>query len=689
MTASRSGVRGVGLEGGEGRRPTSGSLRARRRRLALGQWLFASVPLLVISALGVFVFWFVHRGHVAQQKAAFEARVADATAALFSHFAVPLELAFSTPAFLTVEVDATYEDFAHFAAPALQRHPAIAAIEWAPWVPNGERAAFEARGLKIWEPDSIGQPSAAPERSYYFPLLYVVPASPSVVGLDVAFDLPRREMVQHAIESGGAACSPRFQLVEDPPGLYSVAIYAPVFARSAAGEPRGKLRGLAISLFRLQHVVDDALRDLHLDGLAYALLDESNPAQAELLASNQEQGLLPPSELVWARTTNFVDRKWRLEWRALPGAYAVASSAYWVLGLGISLGLAVSGALLAWMLAVRAREEVQEMSKLGNYTLVRRLGEGGMGTVYEAEHAFLRRRTAVKLIRSDMEGGASSERFEREVQYTSQLTHPNTIQIFDYGCTAQGTFFYAMEYLDGVDLKALLDAAGPLPHERAVYLLLQAAGSLAEAHERGMVHRDIKPENIMVCERGGSYDFIKVLDFGLVKSEVVEHESSITHAQAIVGTPEYMAPEALSDPLSTGATADVWALGCVLYFMLTGRPPFSGTNLMATIALVMTAPLPDLDALRSEPVPHELKGILLRCLSKSPSERPQNASELLGLLEDLPFVRSWTQRAARVYWTGPGKALLEMRARRFDLDAARVLEVKLDAKRRRNAPLAS
>ena len=248
-----------------------------------------------------------------------------------------------------------------------------------------------------------------------------------------------------------------------------------------------------------------------------------------------------------------------------------------------------------------------------------------MGVVYRAHHAMLRRPTAVKLLRPEKTNERSIARFEREVQLTSQLTHPNTITIYDYGRTAEGIFYYAMEYLDGIDLQALVDRHGPQPEGRVIHVLAQVCGSLAEAHGIGLIHRDIKPSNIILTRRGGMFDFAKLVDFGLAKAIDVGRVGALTPADSIVGTPLYMAPEAIRNPDQADARSDVYAVGAVGYFLVAGRPIFAGRS-VADILLQHVSAVPEPpSAVRGSTVSAELESLLLRCLAKQPEDRPQSA----------------------------------------------------------------
>jgi serine/threonine protein kinase len=277
-----------------------------------------------------------------------------------------------------------------------------------------------------------------------------------------------------------------------------------------------------------------------------------------------------------------------------------------------------------------------------------------MGTVYKARHALLRRPTAVKLLSVDQMSDKAVSRFEREVQLTAGLTHPNTVAIFDYGRTPEGIFYYAMEYLDGVNLEELVARGGPLPEARLLYVLRQVCGSLAEAHAAGLVHRDVKPANILLTCRGGLHDFVKVLDFGLVKP--LGGAANVTAPQTVTGTPLYLSPEAVTHPDQIDARADVYAIGAVGYFLLTGSPVFAGGAAMEIcLKHVHAAPEPP-SARCGRPVSPGLEALLLRCLAKSAADRPADAGELLRLVERCAVSGRWTADDAASWWAAHGKA---------------------------------
>jgi serine/threonine-protein kinase len=299
---------------------------------------------------------------------------------------------------------------------------------------------------------------------------------------------------------------------------------------------------------------------------------------------------------------------------------------------GWVLSAATVAVLGAYRINVLERS-VRESRTLGQYQLVQRLGGGGMGEVYLAEHLLLRRPCAVKLIRREWAGDERMLRlFEREVRTTAGLTHPNTVEIYDYGLADDGTFYYAMEYLPGRSLQELVDSEGSLEPDRTIHLLTQICGALAEAHAVGLIHRDVKPGNILVCERGGIRDVAKLLDFGLVQGgpNPPTGGGPIVGESSIRGTPAYMSPEQAYGA-SLDGRSDLYSLGAVAYFLLTGRPPFVCESAMQTLqAQIHESPEP-LTRLRAD-VPAELAATVMRCLAKSPDDRFPSAAALANAL---------------------------------------------------------
>jgi len=324
----------------------------------------------------------------------------------------------------------------------------------------------------------------------------------------------------------------------------------------------------------------------------------------------------------------------------------------WVLE-GALWSAAGSGvATLASHVIYGLHERALEARKLGQYELEQKIGQGGMGEIYRARHAMLRRPTAVKLV-----SGTGSEerlrRFEKEVQLTARLTHPNTISIYDYGRTPDGTFYYAMELLDGLSVEQLVERHGPQPASRVIHLLEQACGALAEAHGISLIHRDIKPGNLYLCRRGGVPDVVKVLDFGLVRELKSDGDIKGSNVDTVVGTPLYLSPEAILTPDRVDARADLYGLGGVAYFLLTGSAPFSGRGLVEICSHHLhTQPEPPS---RRRPVPPDLDALVLRCLAKDPGERPQTAAELAEALRNCDAGGSWSTADAERWWAEVGK----------------------------------
>ena len=322
----------------------------------------------------------------------------------------------------------------------------------------------------------------------------------------------------------------------------------------------------------------------------------------------------------------------------------------WVFAIGGALlsAIAVILATVGSDIIYGLRQQVSTAAQLGSYKLERRIGEGGIGTVYLAHHIMLRRPTAVKLLQPSRVGIETLARFEKEVQHMSQLTHPNTVAVYDYGRSPDGVFYYAMEYLGGgIDLENLVRRFGPQPNGRVVEILAQACGALGEAHESKIIHRDIKPANIMLCERGGVPDVAKVVDYGLVKEITQDRQDS---QQVVLGTPTYVAPEAVTDPASVGPAGDLYALGCVGYFLLTGKRVFEGKTALEICVQHVTSPPVPPSSVASVFIQPELEAILMKCLQKKPTDRFASAAEMAEALRALPTTKDWDLPDARLWW---------------------------------------
>lgn len=320
------------------------------------------------------------------------------------------------------------------------------------------------------------------------------------------------------------------------------------------------------------------------------------------------------------------------------------SCGFWVLG---GAALAVFGSHRLETL----RQQAQQARQLGQYVLKRKLGSGGMGEVYLAEHRLLKRPCAVKVVRPERVGDAALlHRFAREVEATTRLTHPNAVQVYDYGHTDDGTFFYAMEYLPGLTLEELVRRYGPLPPERVVHLLRQVCGALREAHALGLIHRDIKPGNIMVCRLGGRADVVKLLDFGLVHDLGHQNpDTKLTRAGSILGSPEFMSPEqARGEPVSD-PRGDLYSLAATAYYALTGQPPFTRPTYIETLYAHLNSPVRPLTELCPD-VPADLQAVILRCLAKDSAARVPDAASLEEALRGCACADRWSEAQATAWW---------------------------------------
>jgi serine/threonine-protein kinase len=297
-----------------------------------------------------------------------------------------------------------------------------------------------------------------------------------------------------------------------------------------------------------------------------------------------------------------------------------------------------------------ARREAYKARQFGQYRLGERLGSGGMGDVFRAEHVLLKRPCAIKTIKRERENDAVRlAQFEKEVTATARLTHWNTVEIFDYGYTSDGTFYYVMELLPGMSLEDLVEKHGALPPERAVHFLTQVCDALREAHSMGLVHRDIKPANIFASQRGGIWDVAKLLDFGLVKERKPAGETGQPRSGAFSGTPMYMAPEQVKTYEEVDARTDIYALGAVAYYLLTGRAPFTDGDAVAILHAHATQPVPPPSAINPE-IPEDLEQVVLRCLAKRREARFQDINKLGAALALCQCSGKWTMTKANAWW---------------------------------------
>jgi serine/threonine protein kinase len=301
--------------------------------------------------------------------------------------------------------------------------------------------------------------------------------------------------------------------------------------------------------------------------------------------------------------------------------------------------------------------DLANAERMGSYQLESRLGVGGMGEVWRAQHQLLARPAAIKLIRPEsltddpLRQHVILARFEQEAQATAAMQSPHTIDIYDFGIAQSGAFYYVMEFLSGLDLDELVQRFGPLPPSRLVHLLRQICSSLGEAHARGLIHRDIKPANIYVCRYGREVDFVKVLDFGLVKFEREEQETSprLTTEVSVGGTPGFIAPEQVLGKEADGRT-DIYSLGCTAYWALTGSFVFQGGNALETMMMhVNAAPQPPVGR-GGQMIPSDLDRLVLTCLEKDPADRPRDVDEVAEMLAACDVGEPWTQETAQAWW---------------------------------------
>ncbi|QBQ56028.1 serine/threonine protein kinase [Nitrosococcus wardiae] len=298
----------------------------------------------------------------------------------------------------------------------------------------------------------------------------------------------------------------------------------------------------------------------------------------------------------------------------------------------------------------QARQAALQAKRLGQYTLEEKVGTGGVGVVYRGHHSMLRRPTAIKLLDIERTTNETIARFEREVQLTSRLNHPNTVAVYDYGRTPEGVFYYAMEFLEGINLDTLVKRYGPQPEGRAIKILEQICGSLIEAHGIGLIHRDIKPANIILSQRGGMSDMVKLLDFGLVKALDAGKQSALTAADTLTGTPLYVSPEGIAHPERVDVRSDLYAVGAVGYYLLTGKPVFEGKSVVEICMHQVHTPPVSLSERLGKPISKDLERVIMKCLEKDSEQRPQSAKELLLALRQCEAAGSWSDEDAAQWW---------------------------------------
>jgi serine/threonine-protein kinase len=647
--------------------------------------LIAGIFIALSLGIGAYVYARAHAA--ARLEFAQQAQVLQA--AITKSLNDPLEDLSALQSFLEAYGTVTRRQFRLSTEPLLRRHVHVYAFEWLPVVRAGERRALEEEartaGLSnyhFWESGADGTPRNAGRRGMYVPIHFMEPPNALALGLDIAASPDRWKTATRARDSGSMAASAPFRLIEDASRAdtsAAVAVYAPVYAERDPGSPvarRTALFGFVSAIFRVAPLVSRAVSGAvatagDVSGLGYVLQDLEEPGSPTLAERPKDALSLPRRgglELA-AMPVRFADRlRWNLDVFALPGAFPTAKRGAIVAAL-VGVVFSLVGLVIHTSLRTIIRLR-RQMEKVGPYRLVAKLGAGAMGVVWEARHALLRRPTAVKLLAPGTGGERALARFEREVQLTAGLTHPSTIAIYDYGRTGEGVFYYAMELLQGINLLQLVSFDGPLPTGRVVHLLRQACGALAEAHAAGLIHRDIKPANLMVCVYGGIPDFLKVLDFGLVKDVgTVEAaapgatgdpgDAALSQDGSVLGTPLYLAPEGMTEPTRVDARADLFALGAVGYYLLTGASPFPGRTAIEVFQRERQGAPRPLALTARYPVPPALERVILDCLAFRREDRPASVEALDGMLETCAVECPWRPDEARAWWRDRGPAALE------------------------------
>ncbi|MCM2255217.1 MAG: CHASE domain-containing protein [Vicinamibacteria bacterium] len=646
------------------------SLGALRRLLRPGD-LVLGAALLAAGLAAAFV---MNGAEDAETEERFRARARRAAAAIDTAVTGPLEPALAVAGLFAASEHVDRAEFRAFTTPLLRRHPALYALEWLPWVdgralPGLEREAARegVAGFSVWESSSNGPRPVTPGPAHA-PIVFMEPPHAGALGFDVLSDAGRRAYALAARDRGEPVASRRFRLVEDPRDLplWSVAIYQPAYRGGLppVGVParRESLLGFGIAVFRVAPLLDHALRRIEADDVKVVVSDHGDGSAREDVHT---WGAGPEAGRSHAWRESFVvpvaDRNWQIEVTPRPGAFVESHRGSLSLALlGPLAALTAIALRVAIRTAHRIRGEVPKQT-IGPYTLLRRIGSGGMGVVWEAHHSLLRRPTVVKLIAPELVSEESLTRFEREAHATSRLSHPNTVEIYDFGRTKDGVFYYAMERLRGIDLDAMVTRFGPIGPARAIHLLRQAAAALGEAHATGLVHRDVKPANVMACVVGGIPDFVKVLDFGLVKDLRRETGPSLSQEGTALGTPLYLAPEGLTRPAEVDVRLDVYALAAVGYFMLCGRTPYGGNSAFEIFARQQQGPPPPPSAVLGRALPHALEDLLMRGLAFAPESRPRDGRAMQTELARLAGVLDWSEEEARAWWESHGQPFLEAR----------------------------
>jgi serine/threonine-protein kinase len=524
--------------------------------------------------------------------------------------------------------------------------PALSGVHFLEYVRGAERASFEARsGCRLGERVRATIHPAA-ERAEYLPIAVLGPWEPrELCGYDRLGPGGDNGLLK-ARETGQVVAS----IVQAPEAAEPTLSLAAAVCAHGSEQPcaAAELRGVAELWLRVAPLLQAATRDLLEEGLRIVLYDLSAPQGHHLLFSSLPGEARADTPFGAGRSTDIAlaDRWLRVVVQSTAGEpHTEPKLATLASGAALSLMLALLFSASRSLRSLRSR--LLEARQIGPYSLEAEIGRGASGSVYLAQHALLRRPTAIKLLRRDRIDPHSLARFEREVQQTAGLCHPNTIAIYDYGHTGDDIFYYAMEYLEGIDLQRLVSHAGRQPAGRVIAILRQVCGALEEAHALGLIHRDIKPANLMLCVRGGVYDFVKVLDFGLVRNL---RDPVQLQRNAFVGTPLYAAPEAYLHPELVDERADLYSLGATAFLLLTGREPFRGLRVLDVLEQHVSSTAPTFEALGVSDVPPALQELVQACMAKDPAARPASARSLRERLSALQELSPWTEEDACRAW---------------------------------------
>lgn len=600
----------------------------------------------------------------------------------------PLEVLYGITSLYAANTDVSRIQFRRYVAGPLSRHSGVFALQWSPLIKPQSRESFEKWAAEqhfkpyfIFD-KSVGESAVrSPERDEYLPIVFDEPQE-SILGFDLLSEPIRKSYVEAARDSGEVSVSGRFRLVEDPPGVYSIALFAPIYRTGktpdSLAERKDKFAGIAGELFRIDPYVKASLASHQAPNTEFIVLDSAAVADERLLFESKPGTLSQwqsGATLSWRQEISIGRRSWTFITTS-PDNTAHSARSWAILLLGLGLSALFTAAFHAQRTVSSLRKQITKALQLGQYTIEKKIGQGGMGTVYLARHAMLRRPTAIKLIISESQSVIA--RFEREVQSSARLTHGNTISIYDFGKTPDGVFYYAMEYIEGVDLEKLVQKDGPLSEARTINILKQMCASLHEAHVNSIIHRDIKPSNVMICVSGGVPDFVKVFDFGLAKN--TKDENRVLDEQ-MVGTPYYMSPESIAPPFAVDPRADIYAVGAVGYFLLTGLPPFPGYIVPEILKKHLEEPPPDLKDRRigGAKTPG-LEALLKQCLHKDKNQRPASARVLQKLLDELKPVDQWTEQDAQSWWDTRGAELIALAKRNHEAVEDAFVGVKMSGR---------